>query len=177
VKKNPLWIKLATIIERTIEAMPHASPVERAKYTMGHEPEIIREWILQLLTVRYTVQPKKPAMIRNRPRLSHPGQGRLPGFENIPTQIYTKPPSKKNLRGTRVRLLDATLADQVASLELAIGQNADELADRRRLIALTRRYDRKQPGITVREVFKLQAARSAEAARKRATRARVRSQR
>ncbi len=172
--------KLKRIIEQTREAMPNASSADMARHTMDHHAGLINSWVFGLLCARYdAMRRNRSGMIGKRPRLGHPGQFTLPlpGFEHIPPRIFVSGPTRTNKQGARVRLLSATLTDQIASLELAVNESAEELAQRRRLIALTRRYDKKQPGITVREVLKLQAARSKEASRKRAARARVKAER
>ena len=167
--------ELNRVIKRTAETMADASPLQMAKYTMVQHAGVIIDW----LTSRFEAELKRPAklkppMIGKRPRLGHPGQGRLPGYEHIPTRIFTTPPSKRRKGTGRVTLLNATLEDQIKSLALALNESAAELAERRRLIAITRRYDRKHPGITVREVLELQASRGAEAARKKIARVNAR---
>lgn len=164
--------KLARIIEETIAAMPDATSLEMANHVMVHHSAEIAAWLVSRFEVKRRGPAKKSPLIGKRPRLGHPKQIRLPlpGFEDIPMFLVLAPGGK---RGKRVRLLSATLQDQIVSLELAVHETAEELAQRRRLIALTRRYDKKQPGITVREVFKLQTIRNAEAARKRAARTRT----
>lgn len=164
---------LRGLIEQAIEAKPKASAADIAKYVLLHHAAVVNAWALERLTALCQTMSHPPApMVRNRPRLGHPAQGRLPGFEDVPEWIYI--PSVRHKYGIRKRLLNATLADQIASLEMVLNESTTQLAQRRRLIALTRRYEKDQPGITVREVLKRQAARSAEAARKRASRVRAR---
>ena len=181
-QRDPVWIKVKRVIEQVIELMPNATPAEMARHAIANHEAIINAWTFSRLSARFrdalpTTPRRASPMRQKRPKLGHPGQTRLVGFEHIPTQIYVEPPSVRNKRGTRVLLRRATLQDQIASLDLAVNESAEELAQRRRLIALTRRYDRTQPGIVVEDVLKLQDLRNREAARKRAARARIKTER
>lgn len=167
---------LKRIIRETIAGMPDATSVEMAEHLMTHNAPAIIGWLVIQIDAEFKPATPRSPMKGNRPRLGHPKQRRLPGYADIPDFLFLTPTVGKK-RGKRVRLFSATLQDQIVSLDLAVNETAEELAQRRRLIALTRRYDKKQPGITVREVFKLQAIRNAEAARKRAARTRIRSKR
>lgn len=166
--------RLGYLIEEAMEAMPDASSVQIATQLIAKHGAVVNAWAFErLVALCQSKRQRKNPMLNKRPRLGHPKQERLPGFEDIPEWIYI--PRVGHKYGVRKRLLNATLQDQVESLQLALNESAAQLSQRRRLIALTRRYDRGKPGITVAEVFSLQAIRNKEAARKREARIRAKS--
>jgi hypothetical protein len=82
VENGPPWARLKRIIDQIIEAMPDASPREMARRTVATHGAVVDEWALDLLTERFRTQRYQSVMIQKRPRLSHPGQVRLPGHEH-----------------------------------------------------------------------------------------------
>ncbi len=157
--------KLRSVIRQTIEAMPDASPSELCRWTRIHHGALIGEfegiWIDEKLTALYRSEfQRQHPMKGGKPRLGHPLQGRFPfpGYENIPVWISLE----VGTRGKRARgkyLDDALLEDLYTRRSLVKGPLTAELPQLNKLIQLVERYDKAQPGITVGEALKLQAAR------------------
>jgi hypothetical protein len=145
--------------------MPKASAADLTIWIRKHHRPLTKEfhekWInAGLASLCQSEIRRQQPMKSGRPSLSHPQQGRLPGWEDIPYRIEL--PHAQGEPRKNIKLLNATLEDlrdRKTLVQADAAAFAAELPQLNELIALMERYDKAQPGITVAEALKLQAMR------------------